>query len=259
MVKAMRRTSVLVLSLFWAAALFGQEPGSEARALYDRGLEGIGRATTRRELQAASTLISSALGKAPEWAEAHYAFGRVEELREVFDRAAARYERYLELAPAATDRGEVLGRIRDCRQRQTRLEKDRKLLTKGRWKWIMCLPPVRFNPPLVSTRFRVGRDGRMEAQHPYLHQLDKPRMDAVKEEWSPVTFDGRYFEYDYKVYYEALDPPQTEYALRAVRGEITQGVPIRLRQAVYHGSKPSPIFVPIEEEMLVGEVFHELR
>jgi tetratricopeptide (TPR) repeat protein len=259
MVKPAKKHSLLVLFLFWVVALSGQEPGSEARGLYDRGLEAIGRAATRRELQAAATLILSALGEAPEWAEPYYAFGRVEELREVFDRAAAYYERYLELAPVANDRDEVLGRIRDCRQRQDRLEQDRKLLANGRWKRSMHLPPVRFNPPLVSSRFRVGGDGRMEAQHPYLHQLDKPRKDAVREEWSPVEFAGRFFEYSYKVYYESLDPPRTEYVLQTVIGEILQGDPVRVCQAVYHGSKPSPIFVPIEEETLVGEVYHELR
>jgi tetratricopeptide (TPR) repeat protein len=259
MVKTMKNNSLIVIFLLWAAALFGQEPGSEARSFYDRGLEEVGRATTRRELQAAATLILSALGKAPEWAEPYYAFGRVEEQRGVYDQAAAYYERYLELAPAATDRGAVLGRIRDCRQRQDRLEKDRKLLAMGRWKQTLQLPPVRFNPPLVSTRFRVGRDGRMEAQHPYLNQLKDPGKGAVREEWSPVEFDGRYFEYSYKIYYERLDPPRTTYALQTVIGEILPGDPVRVCQTVYYGSEPSPIFVPIEEETLGGEVCHELR
>lgn len=259
MVKAMKKNILLVLFLFWAAALSGQEPGSEARALYENALGAISRATTRRHLQAYSMGLGSAMAKAPGWAEPYYAFGRVQELREVFDQAAAYYERYLELAPDAADRGQVLGRIRDCRQRQARLEKDRQRLAKGRWKWIMHLPPVKFNPPLVSSSFRIGTDGRMEAQHPYLHQVDKPRKGSVKEEWSPVEFDGRYFEYSYKVYYESLDPPRTEYVLHTVIGEIIQGDPVRVRQAVYHGSGPSPIFVPIEEETLAGEVFHELR
>jgi hypothetical protein len=259
MVKVMNKCALFVLVACCAAALSGQEPGSEARALYDRGLQAVGRATTRRELQAASMPILSASVKAPGWAEPHYAFARVQEMRQVFDQAISHYERYLELAPAAADRGEVEGRIRDCRQRQARLEKDRERLAKGRWRPVMHLPPVRFNPPMVSTRFRIGRDGRVEAQHPYLHQVKNPSKKEVREDWYPLEFDGRHFQYDYKVYYELLDTRRTEFTLRTVVGEIIPGDPVRVRQGVYRGTRPSPIFAPIEEETLVGEVFHELR
>lgn len=259
MVRHMKSSLIVIGFLACAAALPGQAPGSKARALYDSGLEAIGRATTRQELQAAAMPLSDAKDSAPDWPEVHYALGRVDELLEVYDLAAARYESYLELAPGAPDRDEVLGRVRSCRLRQERLEGDKRLMASGKWAKVMDLPPVSFSPPMVSTRFRLGRDGRMEAQHPYLHQVDQPRRDAVKEEWSPVEFEGRFFTYEYRVYFAAQDPPRTEYTIETIRGEIIPGSPCRVRQAVWHGSSPTlfPHRAGLQE--LVGEVLHEVR
>ncbi len=259
MVKAMKKNTLLVLFLFWVAALSGQEPGSEARALYDRGLGAVGRAMTRSELKAAARMLEQAKEAAPGWAEPHFALGRVYTALDIYDRAAEGYEGYVELAAEAPDREEALKHIRICRQRQEWLAEDKRLMASGVWANVQHLPPVRFNQPQVSYRFRMDAKGRMFAQNPCLGTYDfsENSNSWIKEKWLPVVFDGKYFEYQYTIYYKAHNPARTEYMIETVRGEIIHEVPLKVRQEAWTQSSPTA-YLP-NHESLRGEVLHAVR
>ena len=259
MVKLAKKHSLLVLFLFWVAALFGQEPGSEARSLYDRGLEAIGRATTRTELKAAAGLLEQAKKGAPGWPEVHFALGRVYAALDIPDRAAEGYQGYVELAAEAPDREEALKQIRICRQKQEWLDQDKRLMADGVWANVRHLPPVRFNQPQVSYRFRMDAKGRLFAQNPWLGTFNKNSNSWIKEKWLPVTCDGKYFEYQYTIYYKAHNPARTEYMIETVRGEIIHGEPLKIRQEAWHRGSPTTYPYQADLETLRGEVLHAVR
>jgi tetratricopeptide (TPR) repeat protein len=259
MVTHMKKSLLLIVCMAAVAALAAQGPSGEARALYEESLRAIGRATTRQELQAAARLLEGAKRTDPEWAEIHFALGRVYEALDVYDRAAEGYEGYLELAAAPPDRDEVLKRVRACRQRHEWLEEDKRLLASGTWNKVYYMPPVRFNQPVVSSRFRIDSKGHLFARNPWLEILGNQSSSWVKDEWSPVSFDGRYFEYEYRVYFKALDPPRVEYTIERIRGEVIPGSPCRVRQTAYHASSPTLFPDRAGMEELVGEVLHEVR
>lgn len=260
MVSMMKKKFFCVLFLVGCACAFAQEVSNEARDLFDRGLEALGQARTRQELKAVARTFQEAKRLAPLWPDVHYALGRIYDRLEDHGQAAAFLEGYLELVSEAVYRDEIIAMIRAGRQKQERIEEIKRRMTDGRsWTWLGHVPPVRFASPSVTTRFRLDAKGRMSAMHPYLEVVEKPRLDAIRQRGSPVEFDGRYFEYEYKVYFKALEPPRTEYELLTVRGEIIPGNPDRIKQAVYH--KVSPTLRPgmKNEESFEGEVFHELR
>lgn len=255
----MKKNLLLILFLFWASVLPGQEPGSEARALYDRGLEAIGRASTRKELKAAAALLEQAKEGAPQWAEVYFALGRVYAALDIYDRAAEGYEGYVGLAADAPDRDEALKHIRICRQRLEWLDEDKQLMASGVWAKVRHLPPVRFNQPQVSYRFRMDAKGRLFAQNPWWETFDKNSNSWVKEKWLPVAFDGKFFEYQYKIYFKALDPPRTEYMIETVRGEVIHGEPLKVRQEAWHRGSPTTYPYQPDLETLRGEVLHAVR
>lgn len=258
MVKAMNRHVWLVL-VVCCAALSGQEPGSEARALYDRGLQAVGRATTRQELMAAAALLEQVKKAAPAWAESRFALGRVYKALDVYDRAAECYEEFLGFSPDAADREEALKHVRICRLAQEWLDQDKRLMASGNWVKVRHLPPVRFNQPLVASRFQVDSKGRLFAQNPCLeiYDFNEKSNSWIKEKWLPVTFDGKYFEYQYTIYFKALDPPRTEYMIETVRGEIIHGTPLKVRQEAWTRSSPTA-YLP-DNVTLRGEVLHAVR
>ena len=86
--KTMKKNIACLLFILIAAGAFGQADGPEARGCFDRGLEAVGRATTRQELKAAVQVIEKAKRLAPQWAEVHFALGRVYEALDIYDRAA---------------------------------------------------------------------------------------------------------------------------------------------------------------------------
>lgn len=259
MVKAMKKITLLVIFLFWVAALSGREPGGEARALFENALGAIGRATTRSELKAAARMLEQAKEAAPGWAEPHFALGRVYAALDIHDLAAEGYEGYMELAADAPDRDEALKHIRICRQRQEWLDEDKQLMASGVWAKVRHLPPVRFNQPQVSYRFRMDAKGRLFAQNPWLETFDKNSNSWVKEKWLPVAFDGKFFEYQYKIYFKALDPPRTEYMIETVRGEVIHGSPLKIRQEAWHRGSPTTYPYQPDLETLRGEVLHAVR
>lgn len=257
MVRAMTKAFWIIMSLALTLPLPGQEPGSDARALYDRGLEAIARAASRSELKVAARLLEEAKKADPGWAEVHFALGRVYGTLDVHDRAAESYEGYLELAAAAPDRDEVLQRVRACRQKQRWLEEDKKRMASGAWAKVLYLPPVRFDQPVVASRFRIDSKGRLFALNPWLEILDRSSSSWVNEKWLPVTFDGNRFEYQYLIYYKALNPARTEHMIETVRGEVIRGEPTKIRQEAW--TRSSPTAYQPNQESLRGEVLHEVR
>ena len=255
MVKIMRKIICFALLLACLAVAPARDAGREAQVLLDRGLEAVGQAASRQELKAAVSGLEQAKALAPQWPDIHYVLGRIYERLEICDKAIAYFEGYLELAPYAPDRDEVNGRILACRAGQERVEAIKARMVDGRaWTKVRHLPPVKFSPPLVSTRFRVKRDGRMEAQHPYLEIFAKPRPGAVREKWSLVEFAGRFFTYRYSVYFDSQDPPgRVSHQLLTVRGEVIPGNPGAVNQVLYSKVEGQ------DEESLHGEVLHELR
>lgn len=257
MVNALKPSVLLVLFVLWAAALCGQEPGSEARALYDDALKAVGRATTRSELKSAAALLEQVKRAAPAWAEVHFALGRIYKALDVYDRAADHYEKYLELSPDAPDREEAVKHVRICRLAQEQLDQDKRLMASGIWVKVRHSPPVRFNEPFAASRFRIDSKGRLSALNPCLEIFGKDSNSWVKEKWLPVTFDGKYFEYQYTIYFKALNPARTEYMVETMRGEVIHGSPLKVRQEVWTRSSPTA-YLP-NHTSLRGEVLHAVR
>lgn len=257
----MKTRFIIVVVFALVMGLPAQERGSEARALYERGLEAVGRAATRQELKNAVQVIEKAKQLAPQWAEVHFALGRAYDALDIYDRALEEYEGYVELAADAPDREEALKRIRICRQQQEWLDQDKRLMASGVWANVRHLPPVRFNQPQVSYRFRMDAKGRLFAQNPWLgtYGFDEDANSWIKEKWLPVACDGKFFEYRYTIYYKALNPARTETMIETVRGEIIHGEPLNVRQEAWHRGSPTTYPYQADLETLRGEVLHAVR
>ncbi|MGC8758229.1 MAG: tetratricopeptide repeat protein [Caldisericaceae bacterium] len=254
----------IFISLIFSSFVFAQQNiPDEARREFKLGLAWVEAAKSREELKTAASVFQRAINYAPDWPDAHYNLGMVCDKLERYDCAITHLKKYLELSPNALDTSEVMQVIENGKQKIEKINQIKKMMTcKRLWKFVEVNPKVDMDTPktYVSTEFRFA-DNKMSARHPYLINLKDPLPVSIREPWSTVEFDGRYFEYRYKVWFKVLNPSRDErdeYVLRIIRGEIILDSPVKIRQKVFF--MPSPTLTGKNEtEHLSGEVIYELQ
>jgi hypothetical protein len=84
-------------------SVFGQTVSDEARRHFDRGTAAVELAKSPDDYEAAIKEFKQAIDLAPDWADAYFNLGKVQEQAEKFVDAIASLKKYLNLAPNATD------------------------------------------------------------------------------------------------------------------------------------------------------------
>ena len=111
----MRYARIAVTTVFLLAGLAaytaGQNVSDEARRYFDRGMAAVELAKSPDDFKAAINEFKQATVLAPDWADAHFNLGKVQEAVEMYTDAIASLRRYLQLAPNATDASEVASLI----------------------------------------------------------------------------------------------------------------------------------------------------
>lgn len=87
--------------------VFGQTVSDEARRHFDRGAAAVEMAKSPADYEAAITEFKQAISLAPEWADAYYNLGKVQEQAEKFGDAITSLGQYLRLSPNASDAEQV--------------------------------------------------------------------------------------------------------------------------------------------------------
>lgn len=91
--------------LLFSIPAFAQS--DEARRHFDRGMAAVEMAKAPEDLQIAINEFKQATTLAPDWPDAFFNLGKVQEAAEKFTDAIASLRRYLELAPNAPDAADV--------------------------------------------------------------------------------------------------------------------------------------------------------
>ncbi len=103
-------TAILIL-LLGVAPVFGQTVSDEARRHFDRGVAAADMAKEPADYEAAIREFEQAASLAPDWPDAFYNLGLVQEGAEKYAEAIKSFRQYLRLAPNADDVEEVKSRI----------------------------------------------------------------------------------------------------------------------------------------------------
>ena len=95
--------SILFLMAAIAAVTAAQNVSDEARRYFDRGMAAVELAKSPDDLKLAIAEFKQAIILAPDWADAYYNLGKVQEAAEMYREAVASLRKYLQLAPNASD------------------------------------------------------------------------------------------------------------------------------------------------------------
>lgn len=95
--------SVVVIMIAGFTSVFGQTVSAEAKRHFDRGTAAVEMAKSPDDYEVAIKEFKQAIDLAPDWADAYYNLGKVQEQAEKFADAVASFRQYLRLAPSATD------------------------------------------------------------------------------------------------------------------------------------------------------------
>jgi tetratricopeptide (TPR) repeat protein len=93
----------LVLLIFYSTGVFGQAISEEAKRHFDRGMAAVEMAKTPEDYKSATKEFEQAIQLAPDWPDAYYNLGMVQEKAEKYGDAVANLKHYMLLAPDASD------------------------------------------------------------------------------------------------------------------------------------------------------------
>jgi formylglycine-generating enzyme required for sulfatase activity len=82
---------------------FGQTVSDEAKRHFNRGVAAVEMAKSPADYEAAIKEFKQAIDLAPDWADAYYNLGKVQEQAEKFADAVVSFKQYLRLSPKASD------------------------------------------------------------------------------------------------------------------------------------------------------------
>jgi formylglycine-generating enzyme required for sulfatase activity len=103
--------SVAAIVIAGFTSLFSQTVSEEAKRHFDRGVAAVEMAKSPADYEAAIKEFNQAINLAPDWADAYYNLGKVQEQAEKFGDAIASLKEYLRLAPNATNAEAVKSQI----------------------------------------------------------------------------------------------------------------------------------------------------
>lgn len=95
--------SILLLMAAMAAGTVAQTIPDEARRYFDRGMAAVELAKSPDDLKLAIAEFKQAIILAPDWADAYFNLGKVQEAAEMYREAVESLRKYLQVAPDASD------------------------------------------------------------------------------------------------------------------------------------------------------------
>ncbi len=189
----------------------------KASEFFDRGLEIVGQARSKEDVNKAIDEFLQAESYAPFLPEIHYNLGFRYMDIEDYEKAEKHLERYLRLAPNAPDItmvSESLGKASYMRKRIEQAKK--RMLDPGSWLFAgeepEREPAIGFIPEnMVSTEFKISKEGVLYAKNPGSQSPDKGIQRYLKkQEWLHVNMNGRFFEYAYVSCYGCPNDPELD-------------------------------------------------
>ncbi len=162
-----------------------QHISDEAMRHLDRGRVAAEMAKSPADYEDAIKEFQKAVGLAPDWADAHYNLGLVQEQAKQYSDAAKSFKRYLQLAPDATDAEAVkrhINRLEYKAEMQTE-EADLPAKLVGNW-WTyrgIC------NRPLPIQFLMVN--GHLSVRYAGTYNTDTQRYSSYKK--NPVEIEGK--------------------------------------------------------------------
>lgn len=95
--------AVLAIIIAGFATSLGQNVSDDARRHFDRGTAAVEEAKSLADYDVAIGEFRQAISLAPDWADAYFNLGKVQEQAEKYNHAIASFKKYLSLAPNAGD------------------------------------------------------------------------------------------------------------------------------------------------------------
>ncbi|MGB5014641.1 MAG: hypothetical protein WBO68_11505, partial [Pyrinomonadaceae bacterium] len=249
----MIRKLEFVLLLTFIVSLYGYADGqnisNEARRHFDRGMAAVETAKSPEDLSVAITEFKQATVLAPDWADAFFNLGKVQEAAEKYTDAIGSFRKYLQLSPESPDAGEVrslINKISFKREKQTGIMRVFDLLINGKRKEVDCSRTGKtwgaFGEYNLLIRFRKVGD-RIEVQNEDVafHQLHPPNPGSGGETrqawnkqrslWEPVEVNGDSYRYTWSWWIDYSSGYEVE-IVNDVTGKIISVNPPRVLETV---------------------------
>lgn len=215
-----------LLLFCFAMRIFAQDIPEEARKHLVRGKTAVELAKTNSDYEEAQSEFLKAIELAPEWSEPYYQLGILQDILEKYDDAINNLNYCLQLAPQASNAGEVQELIYKIEFKRDKSGKKQEIVN------IMISGPKNFTikggHPYSGACCHIKnflQEG--EEMKAYIHccgYLD------IFDETVPVEFDGSVLKFSY-MYYGCYFPAEDYYCAREVTivAEMTSASPLRFK------------------------------
>jgi tetratricopeptide (TPR) repeat protein len=201
-----------------AVSAFSQNISEEAHRHFDRGIAAVETATATDDYESAIREFEQAVKLAPNWADAYYNLGMVQEKVEKFDEAIQNLRHYLRLSPEAADAEAVKTLVNKLEYKRDKANRGKEIIAAltapGKLRWVSGT-----QQPAWAAEFRLT-EGKLEGAL-YL---------STGKHWVPVAYDGKLLEYQY-IWYQCgfeVMPDGCPWKV-TVRADIVSTSPLRLK------------------------------
>lgn len=207
--------ALFVFSLIFTASILAQDVPEEARKHLARGQAAVEIAKTNSDFEEAVSEFNKAIELAPDWSEAYYQLGVLQDKLGKYDDACKNLKRCLELAPNADNYAKVQELYYKVEYKRDKGNKKKEIITiltshtykkKGGNNGGVCV---------IQDLIKKGEEIKA-----YIHC-----MEHNKDEWShtvPVEFDGSVLKFTYRYYGCNMSPNLKNYPCEwEVKVELT--------------------------------------
>lgn len=233
-------TTILIL-FFGIGSSFGQTISDEAKRYFDRGVIAVELAKSPADYESAIKEFGQAATLAPDWPDAYYNLGLVQEKAENYSDAVTSLRQYLRLAPNAQDAAEVKSIIARAEYKNEKLlkEKDKFQSVIGYW-GLKETENEAFYKSIVLTQngdkieYKINTANGLEANEVFFDGTNmkfKYRMyDSFPKEWEVIVkmvAPGRFEGIHNQV---ILDTPHNDHRFDYLKGKKTSNSVIMIKQ-----------------------------
>lgn len=234
---------LILLGSFTTGAL-GQVSDEAMRHL-NRGQAAVELAQNKYDYEEAIREFKEAARLAPDWPDAYYNLGIVQEKAEKYNEAILNLRQYLRLSPDASDAKTVkslINKLEYKRDKKEGVEKVYDMMASGLYKddvigeyknsgdrgayWLYMGREFRKVKGILEVHNQWCRFEREHggSYHPKLHP-------PIPREWEPVKVNGKYYEYSYCHYMDRASGHVTRHDVQ-VKGEIISIDPPRVKELI---------------------------
>lgn len=242
--RSLIKNVVSFVFLFTCISSSAQPVSAEAKKYYDRGQAALETIKSNADYEAAINEFNKAVKLAPDWPDVYYALGQVQEKLEKYTEAIASYNKYITLAPTASNAGDVrtlINKLEYKVEKEQGFKKVFDLMTSGKYESNViedckitgdkAISSSGFYQYHSSDIFRKNPyTGKLETQNiAFLHQLNYGGYHSelhppIPREWEPVTVKDNFYDYSYHHYMDMASGHVVRYDI-VVKGEIISAEP----------------------------------